>query len=135
MTRKGVLLLDAAVIAFAVALFFFWERLAVYLPECPIKEYLGIYCIGCGGTRFAYHLINFRFLIAFKNNPYLFLLGAYLFLLLVMLNISCFSRKRVHTFLANEKWLWFWAISGILFFILRNIPIPPFSYLTPMKYW
>ncbi len=132
MTKRGILLLDTAVVACGATLYALWNKLAVYLPECPIKEYLGIYCAGCGGTRFVYHLMHFNFVTAFRNNLYLFLFTAYLIVSLILFNLSYFSGKKIYTVLVNEKWLWFWAVSGVLFFILRNIPAFPFMYLAPL---
>lgn len=132
MSKRGMLLLDAAIVACIVLVYSLWNEFAIYLPACPIREHLGIYCAGCGGTRFVYHLMNFDFSLAFANNPYLFLLTAYLMLSFVLFNISVLSGRKIHTMLLNEKWLWFWAISAVLFFVLRNIPFMLFSYLAPL---
>lgn len=127
-----MLLLDAAIIACVACVYVLLDKFAIYLPACPIKEYIGIYCAGCGGTRFVYHLMNLDFSLAFGNNPYLFLLSAYLLSSFLLFNISVLSEKNMHYMLLNNKWLWLWAISAVLFFILRNIPVLPFSYLAPL---
>ncbi len=121
MSKRMILLLDTAIIACAASVYALWDKFAVYLPACPLRQYLGVYCVGCGGTRFVYHLMNFNFSMAFENNPYLFLLTIYLIVSFLLLNISVLSGKKIHTILVNEKWLWVWAISGGLFFIMRNI--------------
>ena len=116
-----ILLLDIIVATAVFLVAYFWTSLAQIIKPCPIYEYLGIYCIGCGGTRFFYHLINFRFSTAFQNNPYLFFICLYFVFALISLNLSVFFNKPIYRKIMNKKWLWFWIVAGLLFFILRNI--------------
>ncbi len=117
----AIIFIDIIVAGGMFVVAYFWTSIAQLIMPCPIYKYLGIYCIGCGGTRFFYHLINFRFLTAFVSNPYLFFICLYFMLVLIYLNLSVFFKKPVYRKLINKKWMWFWIISGVLFFVLRNI--------------
>ena len=135
MKKRGyVLLIDAALMVLVCALVIGWDSLAQLLPSCPIKERLGIYCVGCGGTRFVYHLIHGRPWIAFQNNPYLFIFAIYAVISVVAMNVYLITGRKVHSRIVNKKWMWFWIASGVVFFVLRNIPIFPFSCLAPMRF-
>jgi len=126
--KKKLLLIDIVVVIGFVFVAICWSQLAKCLPSCPIKEHFGVYCIGCGGTRFVYHLINFRLSVAFRNNAFLFLLSIYFVVVLVVANVSVLIGKPIYKFICNEKMLWFWIVAGVAFFVLRNIPLDTFAF-------
>jgi hypothetical protein len=47
---------------------------------CPVFEYTGFQCGGCGSQRAFLHLMNFEWVAAFYQNPILFLFAPYLVL-------------------------------------------------------
>lgn len=78
-----------------------------------------------------YYALHGDWLRSFFSNPFLFLLGIYLAVAIVLYHITCFSGKPVHRWFVNTKWLWFWAASAVGFMILRNLPYWPFTFLAP----
>jgi uncharacterized membrane protein (GlpM family) len=91
----------------------------------------GWYCPGCGTLWAVHELLSGRILSALSSNALAviaipFLLGAYL--------------ERVYWFVTKERLrkkplrpVWIWAILAviILFAVVRNIPVYPFSFLAP----
>lgn len=53
---------------------FVWFGLGLGLPECLFFKVTGLPCLGCGGTRCARHLVQFRLMEAFFFHPGFFLL-------------------------------------------------------------
>ena len=118
----GVLLLVAILLYFS-----FNPEQGLLFPKCPFNEYLGIYCSGCGTQRAIHDLLHFRFVEAMSHN--FLLLPAFLAI--------------IHHFLVKWK-----VIKGksllsyryaplivlaivLIFMLLRNLPIAPFTHLAP----
>lgn len=100
---------------------------------CKIKQWTGMFCPGCGGTRCAEEITLGNWVSAMGYNP-LLMTGFILFL-----TVSLYLIVRI-TILGNTtpgipnirgRWIWL-GIAGIaLFTILRNIPSHPFTLLAP----
>ncbi len=100
-------------------------------PKCVFHSVTGYYCPGCGSQRAIHSLLHLNFTGVVGNN--------FLFLPAVLLLIYHYS----FSFL-NKKFTWKlpnifyikstpWIILGIivLFWVLRNLPVYPFSILAP----
>ncbi len=100
-------------------------------PRCVFNSVTGYYCPGCGSQRAIHSLLHLNFAGVVGNN--------FLFLPAVLLLIYHYS----FSFL-NKKFTWKlpnifyikstpWIILGIivLFWVLRNLPVYPFSILAP----
>jgi len=105
---------------------------AIFAP-CVFNELTGIHCPGCGSTRAGHDLLNGRILEAVNHN--LFFVGAALFLpwpIARMVNAwarnTSLEHKRSPLIARLLKWLPSFVIT---FTLLRNIPIPIFSWLAP----
>jgi len=102
-----------------------------FYPKCISYLLLGIHCPGCGLTRAAHSLLNGRLAQAFAYNPLFVLLSPYLLLVLV-----------------RSAWLWLWGVESrremfpvrytwvipvvfIAYWVLRNVPVYPFTLLAP----
>lgn len=106
------------------------EFVSIY-PSCIIYEYTGFYCPGCGSQRAAYHFLNFNFLQALNQNI-LFIFG--ILLLIYFLVIKAFNilyKKKCVNFLEKPFVIYILLGFTIIFWILRNIPFYPFTYLAP----
>ena len=90
--RFALLALDGALLLGFMAIITQWNRLIALLPSCPINRYLGLYCTSCGGTRMVYYALHGDWLRSFFSNPFLFLLGIYLAVAIVLYHITCFTR-------------------------------------------
>ena len=100
--------------------------------RCPLHEHTGLFCAGCGGTRALSRLCRGDLLGALRMNclVVLLLLPALAYTLL-----SCLFRFLHGAYLpwprVSARMMLGVIIVIVLFGVLRNIPVMPFSYLAP----
>lgn len=100
-------------------------------PPCPFRLLTGLNCPGCGTLRGLHQLLHGHPLAALDLNP-LLILGlpfmGYVFLSYALVTIRGRGLPRV--FIPTPLiWAMFWFI--IAFWVLRNIPVYPFTLLAP----
>ena len=95
---------------------------SAWLPECVFHRVTGLHCPGCGNTRALHALVHGDLAASLSNN--ILLLPA-LLLLAVLL---------IWPRLAINQWVCLTvAVVVIAFFILRNVPLFPFTLLAPVS--
>ena len=101
--------------------------------QCIFYDHMGWLCPGCGGQRAFYNLLQGNFLEALRCNALIIiLLPALGFCYVLLGQIYLVGDKRWHRFLNLKPWYaYFILIVLLLFFILRNIPVYPFTLLAP----
>lgn len=127
-TQKGnrILALAAwiALVLLSGAVWLFDLRLAGGLWQCPFRRYAGFDCIGCGSTRALDALLRFRFLEAFRYNPFFCLGLAAGLIWLICFTRNAFSRKYRPPF-SHMPPVWSLFVLGgvlVLFMVIRNLP-------------
>ncbi len=105
-----------------------------FYPKCTFHSLTGLHCPGCGLTRSVHSALNGRFAQAFVYNALGVILVPYL---VVSVARSLWAwlwdtppRPGRRTWV-QTKLPWAFAIVLILFWILRNIPVYPFTLLAP----
>ena len=124
--RISILLVAAGAL---LLLYFFIEPKNGILPKCFFHELTGLYCPGCGVQRSFHALLNGHVLTAIDYNL-LFIL----FLPLIIFFILAFSLGRKHpstSFIYKPIFSFTVVIVVVSFWVLRNIPVTPFSWLAP----
>ncbi len=86
-----VFVLDLIVAAAVVSTPYLLSMFMNKAPDCWLLN-MGIICPACGGTRCLSNFLRGRFFVAFRYNQMFFLLGIYTLILLLMLNMSVFSK-------------------------------------------
>lgn len=118
----------------AVFLFFNTPGKSKLLPPCIFHSLTNLYCPGCGSTRGVYSLIHGDIITALRCNilTVLFIpLLAYSFLAFC---VNTYSNKQVlKQIIYNPLSTKIIVIVVIVFWVLRNIPFVPFSYLAPIS--
>ncbi|MGN0630949.1 MAG: DUF2752 domain-containing protein [Ruminococcus sp.] len=97
------------------------------LPPCESYYYFGIYCPGCGLTRFVLALMSGHIWLAFRCNAVIFCLFAALLALYAEYVLLSFG-KDVRILPRKPLFYILFAIAAVIYFVLRNfIPIlqPP----------
>ena len=118
-----------------IALFYFSvnPNQVDFLLKCPLYKTTGVYCPGCGSQRAAHNLLHGDFLAALQNNLMLILgLAGLLYHYGIQLSNHIFKTQFKSVF-DNRKLVFLIIALLILFWILRNIPIYPFTSLTPIN--
>ena len=124
--RVSILLVAAGAL---LLLYFFVEPKNGILPKCFFHELTSLYCPGCGVQRSFHALLNGHVLTAIDYNL-LFIL----FLPLIIFFILAFSLGRKHpatSFIYKPIFSFTVVIVVVSFWVLRNIPVTPFSWLAP----
>ena len=94
---------------------------------CPIHEFTGLYCPGCGTTRMLIAILKLDFYQAFRFNPLLFILSPF-FIFLFVDGIYSNIKKKKSLQQRMPSFIWYIAlVITIAYMILRNI----FPYLAP----
>lgn len=101
--------------------------------QCFFYDQTGYLCPGCGGQRAFSHLLHGHFLEALRCNA--------LIIILLPIIIACYVLLGQIYLVGDKRWLkylnlkpayaYFVLIVLFLFFVLRNIPLFPFTYLAP----
>ncbi|RPD94476.1 DUF2752 domain-containing protein [Aureibaculum marinum] len=116
-----------------IALFYFivFPNEIGFILRCPLYDTTGVYCPGCGSQRAIHNLVHGNFLAALKQNIMLILgVLALLYHYGIVLSNSIF-KTNFKSILNNKKVLLIALAILLLFWILRNIPYYPFTFLAP----
>jgi hypothetical protein len=110
-------------------LYFFVEPKNGILPKCFFHELTGLYCPGCGVQRSFHALLNGHLLTAIDYNL-LFIL--FLPLIIYFILAFTFGKKyAASSFIYKPLFSITVVIVVVSFWVLRNIPFIPFSWLAP----
>jgi Protein of unknown function (DUF2752). len=124
-TRKGNLIICLIILFSNVFLFivikFLKFNITEMVPRCAFKQFTGINCLTCGGTRSIQSLFRGDFIRAFKYNP---LLIIFLILLIIgylyfLLNAIRKNFKPIKIDIGN-KFIAIFITTIILFVVIRN---------------
>lgn len=109
--------------------FFVQPKEGGIFPKCIFHELTGLYCPGCGGQRSLHALLHGNLLAAISYN----LLFVLLMPLLVYFVFVFVTGKKYpgSSFIYKARFSLSIAIFVVSFWILRNIPVIPFSWLAP----
>lgn len=130
MKLKYILML---VLFFGLAFFYFLvDPSGVdYLPKCPLYATTGIYCPGCGSQRATHDLLHFNIIGVIHHNLLYLLALILLSYHGIILMANKFLNKNWQSILNHPKTPIIVLVIIILFWILRNLPFAPFSWLAP----
>jgi hypothetical protein len=127
-SKKRYLILIGVLLFLTVPLYFWFNPSGqLIFPKCPIYQYLGVYCSGCGSQRAIHDLLHLNFLEAISHNV---LLVPAIILILIEFCMRYFYPKK-KSLLYYRKAPFIVLIVIVIFTILRNIKEYPFNYLAP----
>ncbi len=119
------------ILGLAAFFFVFNPADSVLFPKCMFHVLTGYYCPGCGSQRAVHNLVHLNFAGVVSNN-FLFLPAAVLIIYHYVYPLANrkFNWQLPNIFyLKSTPWIIFTVL--ILFWLLRNIPVYPFSVLAP----
>jgi len=132
--RTGLLVLAGSAMAgllAAVLLYVFNPSESGLFPPCPFHALTGWYCPGCGSLRALHQLLHGEISAAMRLNPLMVLsLPFVAYGLAAEVFKTCLGIKLPVVHL-RAYWIWVIFVLIILYWILRNIPLWPFTVLSP----
>ncbi len=124
-------LLFLLVIVAGVVAFFLQSKILGWMPPCQFYRWTDLHCPGCGGRRCVMMLSQGRWLEALRMNALVIVVGLGFGTLMLKETWREWSR-RGQSFALSPRMGWAIAIAVIAFWILRNLPFPPFVWLAPV---
>lgn len=125
LTLVGILLLS---------LYFFFSPAEINIfPKCPFHSLTNLHCPGCGSQRAIHAFLHGDIWTALQYN-FLIILAVAVLVYKAFLWLFPYRKKdnkeRKNILYANAT-PWVVFVLVILFWVLRNIPFEPFTYLAP----
>lgn len=133
-SKLKISLIIIGVLAFfgMLALYIFWNPSETNMfPKCPVYAASGIYCPGCGSQRAAHKILNGNIIEGVRHNYMIVLLAMVLVYQGFIYVVNDVLGKNMTNLLHKSKVTFSILIIVILFWVLRNIDIFPFSELAP----
>lgn len=135
MKRAVALVVPAAIITGVVLFYFLFDaRKITWLPQCPFHLLTGLYCPGCGSQRALSSLLHGEFLQATRFNV---LMVASLPLLFYSALVQVINKTTGNTFIQkifySSLFVRIVLIIILVFWVLRNLPVFPFYFLSPQQ--
>ncbi|PTM05190.1 MAG: DUF2752 domain-containing protein [Bacteroidetes bacterium] len=131
--RKLSLIIFRVLVFFGIlALYFYWSPSDSYLfPKCPLYSITGIYCPGCGSQRATHQILNGNIIEGIRHNYLIALLVIVLLYQGFVYTMNDLLNKNIPNVLHKSKVTFGILITILLFWILRNINLFPFTELAP----
>lgn len=117
-------------IAFAL-LFFFNPASSNLYPPCPFYKLTDFYCPGCGSLRSLHQLMHGHPLEALDLNPLMVLFLPFLGYIFISQYWQGVHKQSRSSFFISPRIVWILLGIILVFWIFRNIPFYPFSWLAP----
>ncbi|MBT2423012.1 DUF2752 domain-containing protein [Streptomyces sp. ISL-22] len=92
-----------------------------HYPACPLLQYTGLYCPGCGGLRSAHAVVHGDFLAALQDNA-VAVVGYVLFAVLWTVWVVRAVRGRPLRVDLGPAQLWAAGALVLVFTVVRNLP-------------
>ncbi|WP_430468372.1 DUF2752 domain-containing protein [Winogradskyella ouciana] len=126
------IVLIVVVLLLALPLYFFIDpSVSAFFPKCPFLSFTGLYCPGCGSQRAVHNFLQGNIITGIKHNYLILLLVLVLAYQAILFLFNKFGSKTYDNLLHKSKMTKAILAMVIIFWVLRNIPIAPFSELAP----
>jgi hypothetical protein len=126
-----VVALTGVIIVAAIILYFYNPAGSQLYPPSPFRALTGLYCPGCGTLRALHQLLHGHLLTAFGLNPLMLLAMPYLIYSYVSYSAPVILGQKIPQLFIKPDWIWLVLKVIIAYWVVRNIPFAPFSWLAP----
>ena len=90
-------------------------------PDCNFKNWLHLYCPGCGGTRACISLMKFHFIDSICSNPIVIYFASCMLYYYIKIGYLLIKNHGKLVYIFNTTWLFVAIAVMIIFFITRNL--------------
>lgn len=129
--RWNFLIITAIILGAAVVLYLFNPATSKLFPPSPFHLLTGLYCPGCGTLRALHQLLHGHLGEALGLNPLMVISLPFLAYAYLSYGVEAIGGKPLPNIFIRAKWIWFLLQVIIAYWIVRNIPVVPFSWLAP----
>lgn len=134
--KKILIIIFAIVIPVLLCILYYnyKEAESDWSVQCGLYKLTGLFCPGCGGQRAFHNLLHGHFLKAFRYNI-LFVVAIPFFVYLYYILVQVYglgNKEYANGLLFSPRFAKIFLIVLVVFFIIRNIPCFPFTYLSPL---
>lgn len=126
-----ILIVSIAAVSLSLLYFYFPATENKFYPDCALYSLTGLFCPACGSQRAFSELLHGHFLSAIQHNL-LFVLALISTLTFFLRYFWLILKKKSFQFQIAPRYLWILLAFIISFWIIRNIPLQPFSFLAPL---
>ncbi|TDH28763.1 DUF2752 domain-containing protein [Segetibacter sp. 3557_3] len=126
------IILGITVLFIALLYFFIDARYSTIFPRCPFNLVTGLLCPGCGSQRAISAILHGDFLHALRLNLLLVLSLPLIVYSALVHTLNAFRTIQLRqTIFYSPLFVKLFLAAVILFWVLRNIPVYPFTLLAP----
>lgn len=111
--------------------YFFDPRNPGPYPICPFFGLTGCYCPGCGTLRALHQLLHGNPVAAFGYNPYSMLVLPAVAYSLAVSGLRAYRLPAPPRLDLSDRAVWALLAAILAFWLLRNLPMAPFTVLAP----
>ncbi len=129
--RQKAWLLLVGVMFFAAFVFIYNSKTMHFLPRCPFYWTTGLYCPGCGTTRGLHRLLHGDITGALHANILMIITVPYILYSFVGYLLRNIAGKKLPVIVLKPIIVQLLAAFVIVFWVVRNIPVYPFTMLVP----
>jgi hypothetical protein len=120
------------IITIALVILYFYNPVSSKIyPPSPFRAITGLFCPGCGTLRGLHQLLHGHFLAALELNPLMVISLPFMVYAYLSYAKKVLTGRRLPSVYIKSKWIWLLLKAIVAYWILRNIPIAPFSWLAP----
>ena len=130
MKYKSVLIVGL-ITATAVVLFLFNPAVSSFYPTCPLNNYTGIFCPGCGTQRAAHEILNGNIAQAISFNALFTLSIPFAIYYTFIEFFNRIAKTNIKNIQLSNRNLIVLLLIALVFMILRNLNFYPFNWLAP----
>jgi hypothetical protein len=129
--RGTFALITLTIIAVSILLFRHNPATSGLYPPSPFPLLTGLYCPGCGTLRALHQLLNGHLITAFGLNPLMVISLPFLFGSYLNYGAEAITGKSLWQIFIPAKLIWFLLQVIVAYWVVRNIPFHPFTWLAP----
>lgn len=103
-----------------------------FFPPSPFRALTGYYCPGCGTLRGLHQLLHGHWLAALDYNPLMVLSLPFMVYAYGSYGLRAIAGRRIlPSVRIPARWIWLLLQVILAYWVLRNLPFAPFSWLAP----